>query len=86
VFGILELTRPSNIFIRGMHRFYLKSALPVLGKLLTKNKEAYSYLCNSIQSFLAPQELIEHLRDAGFRDIRQKNLAFGTAAIFLASK
>jgi demethylmenaquinone methyltransferase / 2-methoxy-6-polyprenyl-1,4-benzoquinol methylase len=82
-FGILELTEPSNPLLRFGHRLYLKTMLPVLGKLLTSNQEAYSYLCNSIQSFIKPQELAKLMGEAGFVDIEVKPLHGGIATLII---
>lgn len=86
IFGILELTKPSNPLIRAGHSCYLKLMLPLLGKWITSNQEAYQYLCNSIHDFAAPAQLEQQLHQAGFNAIVQKPLAFGIATILLARK
>lgn len=85
VFGILELTRPKNPILRTGHKCYL-NLLPLLGKLVTSNKQAYNYLCNSIQSFIDPTELALLMQDAGFKDVKVIPLLGGVATIFLAKK
>lgn len=85
-FGILELTRPSNPFLRAMHFAYLKTVLPLLGKWLTSDKDAYTYLCNSIHTFVKPDELKKTLEETGFRHLRVKPLAGGIATLFIAQK
>lgn len=84
--GILELTRPSNPFLRFGHTLYLKTALPLLGKIITDNKEAYSYLCNSIHHFVAPAAMIDMMAQAGYRNVRAIPLLGGVATVFLADK
>lgn len=85
-FGILELTEPDNFFLRQGHRLYLKTALPLLGKLFTKNREAYAYLSQSIQAFVKPQELKLLLEEAGFTSIQVRPLSFGVATLLVAHK
>lgn len=85
-FGILELTEPQNAFLRQGHRLYLKTALPILGKLFAKNYEAYQYLSQSIQAFVKPHELKELLQQAGFASIEIQPLTFGIATLLIAHK
>jgi demethylmenaquinone methyltransferase/2-methoxy-6-polyprenyl-1,4-benzoquinol methylase len=84
-FGVLELTEPQNALLRIGHRLYLRTVLPVMGKLLTSNQAAYQYLCNSIHSFIPPQELERLLQIAGFTSIVRRPL-FGGIATLLAAK
>lgn len=86
VFGILELTQPANPIIRWGHGLYLKGFLPVLGKWLTDNREAYSYLCSSIKSFTPPAELEKMLLKAGFAKTSIHPMTFGTATIMIGHK
>lgn len=85
-FGILELTQPSNFFMKIGHSFYLKAMLPILGKLLTSNQEAYQYLCNSIPTFIPPQDLENLMQAAGFRQIKRQSLFGGVATLLIGKK
>lgn len=84
--GILELTRPSNSVMQLGHRVYLKTVLPILGKLITSNKDAYSYLCNSIQAFVDPDELKQMLIATGFDNVAITRMHGGIATIITATK
>jgi len=84
--AILELTRPNNRFLRFGHKIYLKFGLPLIGKLLTRDKNAYEYLCQSINSFVAPKEIEQILNEKNFTNIRSIPLAGGIATIILAFK
>lgn len=86
VFGILELTRPENRIVRIGHHIYLNNVLPLLGKIVTKNKDAYEYLCGSIQKFTPPLQLEAFLKEAGFAYVRRYPLTFGIATILIADK
>ena len=57
IWGILELTRPTARPLRFMHKTYLNNIIPLVGKLLSSDKQAYEYLASSIQKFTAPEEL-----------------------------
>jgi len=85
-FAILELTRPKNPFLRYFHQIYLKTFLPVLGKLFAANKEAYKYLCQSIHHFVEPEELERLLTKSGFKKVEHYPLNGGIATIIIAKK
>ncbi len=85
-FGLLELTRPPNPFFRLGHYVYLKTMIPFLGRWITSNRKAYEYLCQSINTFYAPDVLEDMLKKAGFQNIIKKPVTFGVATIFVARK
>lgn len=85
-FGILELTQPKNPFLRFGHRLYLKAFLPVFGKWITANQDAYQYLCNSIQSFILPEELENKMRSYQFIETSCIKLTGGIATILIGQK
>lgn len=86
VFGILELTQPANPVLRFGHGIYLRTFLPIMGKLLTSNKDAYRYLCNSIHTFIPPEKLQELFQFAGFNEIKTLSLMGGIATILIGKK
>jgi len=83
VFGILELTRPENWVVRVLHSWYLKVFVPLIGRLITGNKEAYQYLDQSIKNF---QLFKSQLESVGFQEVRVIPLTFGIASIIVAKK
>lgn len=85
-FSILELTEPENPLLKFLHTVYLKKVLPFLGGLLTSEKEAYSYLANSVQTFSKPNELKEQLIRSGFKEVHVRSLTGGIATLIEASK
>lgn len=84
--GILELTRPKNPFLKLGHTIYLKTILPILGKLMTSNTKAYHYLSQSIQSFQTPENLKRLMEEEGFNPVTTKKLSGGIATIVLGTK
>lgn len=85
-FAILELTRPTNRFLKWGHHCYMRFMLPIFGKLLTDNKQAYQYLCNSIHTFISPKEIELLLKEKGFNKIKSIPLVGGIATIIVAHK
>lgn len=85
-FGILELTRPKYRIFRFLHRLYLKTALPTLGRLILQDKDAYRYLSSSIEQFMEPKELVKELASCGFTSIETRPLFAGVATLITARK
>lgn len=84
--GILELTRPSNPLLYQLHKAYLRTFLPILGKLAATNQEAYEYLSSSVNKFLSPTELAAILLNKGFSNIKIYPLTGGISTILIAMK
>lgn len=64
--------------------FYIASILPTLGRLLSGNKNAYSYLSSSCLSFPSGKDFVRILEDAGFGEIRHKTFCCGVVYIYTA--
>jgi demethylmenaquinone methyltransferase / 2-methoxy-6-polyprenyl-1,4-benzoquinol methylase len=65
---------------------YLKYVLPLVGRLISRDGEAYRYLPESMSRWPAPEALAEKLRDAGFAEVEIHSLSFGIAVIHMARK
>jgi demethylmenaquinone methyltransferase/2-methoxy-6-polyprenyl-1,4-benzoquinol methylase len=83
---VLDTTRPRRNILLPFIRFYLRAVIPLLGELVTGDREAYRYLPSSTESFLYAEELAERLRIAGFIEIGYQRLIFGTAAVHWGRK
>ncbi len=84
--SILELTAPKNRLLRFFHNIYLQKFLPLLGGILTKEKDAYAYLAKSVQTFTKPDELKALLLNSGFRKVTIRPLTGGIATLIEAQK
>lgn len=84
VLAILELTRPSHPILRLGHECYLKGLLPLMGRAVTDNEEAYKYLSSSINHFISPEELAKSMEREGFRSITVTPLTGGIATLITA--
>jgi demethylmenaquinone methyltransferase/2-methoxy-6-polyprenyl-1,4-benzoquinol methylase len=78
---ILDMTRPRSKVLAPFIRFYLNRVVPLLGTLVTGQKEAYTYLPESTQSFLKAEDLATKMKAAGLHDVVFETLNFGTVAI-----
>ena len=83
---ILEFSYPSRRYIRALYDFYFTHVLPAIGRIVSRDKTAYTYLNNSVKNFCWGEAFVQHLRDAGFQDEHFEPLTFGIATIYTAIK
>lgn len=84
---ILEFTKREKGGVLAWGRdFYLAKILPKIGKFISKNATAYSYLPDSIDSFLSKDELILELENAGFSLVKYQNFSLGISSGFILKK
>jgi demethylmenaquinone methyltransferase/2-methoxy-6-polyprenyl-1,4-benzoquinol methylase len=78
---ILEIPRPANTLWSQIFRLYFHGMVPVLGGLITGQREAYRYLPASADTFLRPDELKAEMEQAGLRQVSYMLLMFNTVAL-----
>lgn len=84
---ILEFTKDDKKgFFFGIKDFYMNTVLPFLGGLISKNKEAYQYLPNSIEGFLTSSMLQKELDVAGFETEFVKSFSMDISTLVIAKK
>jgi len=83
---ILEFRMPENKLFKGLYKFYFKKILPLVGGIISGNKEAYKYLPSSVEEFDEKIKLDKLLIEAGFRKVESYNLTLGTVQIIIATK
>ena len=66
--------------------FYMNKVLPVLGGMISRNKEAYTYLPNSIDDFLTTDNLCKELKQAGLEPIYVKAFSMNISTLIIARK
>lgn len=84
-FVTLELFAPSSLRARAVHRAALKAALPALGAVVAKDREAYAYLAESMEGFVTRDQYVALLREEGFESVDVQGLTMGVAAIVRGS-
>ncbi len=83
---ILEFSRPTNPLFSPFYRLYLRNYLPLLGGLLTGDREAYLYLARSIYAFAAPEVVLAWLEETGFIELEAYPLTLGVVTIYTGIK
>jgi demethylmenaquinone methyltransferase/2-methoxy-6-polyprenyl-1,4-benzoquinol methylase len=85
-FLCLEFSKVENEFLRPLYDFYSFNIIPSIGERVTKNRDAYKYLVESISLFPNQEDFKTMIEEAGFSDVTYKNLTFGVAAIHCGFK
>ena len=84
--SIVELTTPVRFPMKQLFRIYSHTILPAYGRLISKDKSAYSYLTATIEAFPQGESMMEILKKAGFRQTAFKRLTFGICTMYSATK
>ena len=83
---VLEFSMPKNRFVRWVYSQYAHRLLPRIGGMISKDKQAYTYLPDSVEEFPAPERFAEMLRSVGFTRVKTRSQSFGIAYIYDATK
>ena len=83
---VLEFRLPTNFIVRNFYLFYFNQILPFIGRMVSKDKEAYTYLPESVDEFDKKINLVEIFKEAGFTKIERHSLTFGIVQVVIAEK
>lgn len=83
---ILDTTRPTRNLLSPLIDIHLHTVIPTLGRLITGEAEAYTYLPESTEGFLAAEALAARLLEAGFHRVGFQHRMFSTIAIHWGTK
>ncbi len=85
-FVVLETSNPTKFPFKQGYKFYTNFILPVIGKIFSKDKVAYSYLSESANSFPFGEAFNNILQKNGFNNAKNLPVTFGVASIYTALK
>lgn len=83
---VLEFSRPRKFPMRQLYNFYFKNILPGLGRLISNDKSAYTYLPESVAVFPDGTDFENILKKVGFKETACKPLTFGISSVYTARK
>lgn len=83
---ILELSTPDRFPMKQLFTLYSKVVMPLIGKLISKDNSAYTYLPESIRAFPQGEVMQRSIRNAGFSQVRFRRLTFGICTLYVATK
>jgi demethylmenaquinone methyltransferase/2-methoxy-6-polyprenyl-1,4-benzoquinol methylase len=83
---LLDTTRPPRNWLSPLIRLHLQVGIPLLGRLIAQQPEAYTYLSESTAGFLSAEQLAVRLQAAGFKEVQFQRRMLGMVAIHWAVK
>lgn len=83
---VLEFSKPKAFLFRQIYLLYFLNILPVVGKIISKDKRAYRYLPDTVMRFPDGDEFLKVLRSVGFSSTSKRELTFGIATIYCGER
>lgn len=83
---ILEFSKPASFPFKQMYWFYFKVILPLVGKVVSKDNRAYTYLPESVQAFPQGDDFLAIMTSCGYTNVKRKALTGGIATIYTGEK
>lgn len=84
--AILEFSKPKTFPIKQIYYIYFQYIMPGLGKLVSKDARAYTYLPESVLAFPEGKDFVDILYKCGFKEVKAQPLTFGITTLYTASK
>ena len=83
---VLECSQPPFAPFRWLYYFYFRHVLPLVGRLISRHQNAYSYLPQSVLAFPGAEELKRRMEASGFVHVTFRRLFFGIVAIHVGTR
>jgi demethylmenaquinone methyltransferase/2-methoxy-6-polyprenyl-1,4-benzoquinol methylase len=83
---ILEFSKPKSFPMKQAYGFYSNVILPQIGKIVSKDNSAYTYLPESVEAFPDGENFLTILKKVGFHSTLCKPLTFGISSIYVGQK
>jgi demethylmenaquinone methyltransferase/2-methoxy-6-polyprenyl-1,4-benzoquinol methylase len=83
--GILDFGEPRGLMGK-LYRIYFKHVLPAVGAVISGVKGPYAYLPASVERFPSPEEMLDRMRRAGFREVSWTPYTLGIAGLYRGKK
>ncbi|UZR92549.1 bifunctional demethylmenaquinone methyltransferase/2-methoxy-6-polyprenyl-1,4-benzoquinol methylase UbiE [Chondrinema litorale] len=83
---VLEFSKPIVFPYKQLYNFYFKNILPLIGKIISRDQAAYTYLPESVQEFPYGKAFTDKLDKLGYKSVKCRPLTFGISSIYVAKK
>ena len=83
---VLEFSNPRQFPFKQLYGFYSRTILPLIGRVVSKDSSAYTYLPESVQAFPDGPNFLRIYESAGFTNTKWIPLTFGVASIYIGHK
>ena len=84
--AILEPSEPTNFPLKQFYNLYFHHILPLIGGIISKDKNAYTYLPDSVSAFPSGKDFLTELDKVGFKESKHIPLTFGIVSLYIAIK
>ena len=84
--AIVELASPRRFPMKQLFGFYAKCLMPMLGRLVSKDRSAYAYLPATMAACPQGEEMVNIIRKAGFDEVKARQFTFGLSTLYTAAK
>jgi len=82
---VIELSTPESSLVKPFYKFYTRAIIPAVGRMVSKDSRAYSYLPESIAAVAQREDMCALMGRAGFADAAYRSLTFGVCCIYTAT-
>ena len=86
IVAILEPSEPTHFPLKQFYNLYFHHILPFIGGVISKDKEAYTYLPDSVGAFPSGKDFLIELEKVGFKNVKHIPLTFGIVSLYTAIK
>lgn len=83
---VLEFSKPTLFPVKQLYYLYSRYVLPLIGRTISRDKTAYTYLPESVAAFPEGKDFLDYMERAGYRNLQQKRLTFGICSIYSGQK
>ena len=84
--AILEPSEPTHFPLKQFYNLYFHHILPFIGGIISKDKNAYTYLPDSVSAFPSGKDFLTELDKVGFKESKHIPLTFGIVSLYIAIK
>ncbi len=83
---VLEFSKPRKFPFKQLYNFYFRFVLPKIGRWVSKDSSAYTYLPESVQAFPDGEGFLKILNHLGYKNTSCKSLTFGISSLYIGTK
>lgn len=83
---VLEFSKPTLFPVKQLYYLYSRYVLPLIGRTISRDKTAYTYLPESVAAFPEGKDFLDYMERVGYRNLQQKRLTFGICSIYSGQK
>ena len=83
---VVEFSKPTSFPFKQIYNFYFRFILPIIGKIISRDNSAYTYLPESVQAFPYGDKFLKELEIVGYKNRKCLPLTFGISSIYIGQK